>query len=258
PARGLCQNIGRAPKEGRENDEDKRPEARAGKPRRADHGDAGEGDETAEDLRPSRVFAQEEPRQRNGEKSLRLDDERGEPDRKALVDRNEQQAELSDTEQEPIEGDPPRRSLRRTDEEDRGKRGENEAQRREHQRRGLRHADLDGDEGQAPDDRDADRRQDVARGHAKADGRAAGTLSASGERHDEHYRRCARRAPFKKRRRRLHRPQVEKTRLAGLRLSAAAPDEGTAGWGREEQDGPTASPDLPIRSECEFLLAALR
>src|SRR5208337_5354279 len=130
--------------------------------------------EPAEDLRPSRVLAQEEPRQSDGEERLRLDDERGEPDRKALVDRDEEQAELSDAEQQAVQGDLPGRRLRRADEEDRRKRREDEPQRGEHERRGLRHADLDGDEGQAPNDRDADRRQGVSQSHSTNARPAAG------------------------------------------------------------------------------------
>ena len=43
----------------------------------------------------------------DGEEGLHLDDERGEPDRQALMDRDEQQPELPDADQEAIERDRP-------------------------------------------------------------------------------------------------------------------------------------------------------
>jgi SEC-C motif len=144
----------------------RRAKARPGETDRADHSEAGEGDEPGDDLRSPRPFAQKEPRQRDGEKRLRLDDERGEPDREACVNRREQETELSDAEQEVVKRDLPGRRLGRSDEHYGGRRGEDEPERREHQRRGLRHADLDGDEGQAPDDCDADGDANVAGAHA--------------------------------------------------------------------------------------------
>ena len=114
-AGGLGQHIGRAPEEGGENHQRERPEACAGEPRRADDGDPGEGDDASDKLNPLRKLAQQEPRQRDGEERLRLDDERGQADGKACVDRDEQQAELSDAEQQAIEGDLPGRRLRRPD-----------------------------------------------------------------------------------------------------------------------------------------------
>jgi hypothetical protein len=82
------------------------------------------------------------------------------------MDGKEQQAELPDPDQEPIEHNRPRRGLRRGHEQNNRDRGEQEPQRREHQRRGHADPNLDRNETQAPDDRDAHRREDVARAHA--------------------------------------------------------------------------------------------
>ena len=110
-ARRLGQDIRRAPEEGGENDERKRPEARAGEPRRTDDGDPGEGDGASNDLSPPRILAQEQPCQPDREERLRLDDERGQADRKACMDRDEQESELPDAEQQAIEGDRPERRV---------------------------------------------------------------------------------------------------------------------------------------------------
>ena len=74
-------------------------------------------------------------------------------------------AELADADQESVERDRPCRRLRRGKKEYNRDGGEKEPERREHQRRGLADPNLDRDEGEAPNDRDAQRRQDVARAH---------------------------------------------------------------------------------------------
>ena len=161
------QHIARRPERRRQNDDEERPEACPGEPLGADHRDADEGDGGADDLRPARPLAQDEPGEKDGEEHLRHDDQRRKPDRKALMDGDEQQAELADADQEAVERDRPRRRLRRGEKEHHRNGGEEEPQRGEHQRRRLADADLDGDEGQAPDDRDAHRREDVARAHVE-------------------------------------------------------------------------------------------
>ena len=50
-----------------------------------------------------RPFAKQDPGQRDREERLRLDDQRGEPDREALMDRDEQEAELADADQEAVD-----------------------------------------------------------------------------------------------------------------------------------------------------------
>jgi hypothetical protein len=98
-------------------------------------------------------------------RNIRLDNQGREADRKTLAYCDEQEAELSDPDQQHIEHDRPGRRPGRSDEEDDRDRGEQEAQRRQSERRGLADPDLDGDEGQAPDDRDAEGRESVARAH---------------------------------------------------------------------------------------------
>ena len=165
-ADALRQHVAGAPERSRQNDEQERPEARSREPFRTDDGHAGKTDRGANDLGATRPFAKPDPSEQDGEEHLRHDDKRRKPDREALMNGDEQHAELADPDQEPIKRHRPRRRLGRGEEEHHRDRGEEESERGEHQRRCLADADLDRDEGQAPDDRDAERGENIARAHA--------------------------------------------------------------------------------------------
>ena len=113
----------------------------------------------------ARPLAERDPGEQHGDEGLQLDHQRGEPDRHALPDREEQQAELADADQQPVEDHQQGPRARRLDKQQRGKGGEDEAQRGEHQRRRLAHPELDRDEGEAERGRGEDRRQEVAWRH---------------------------------------------------------------------------------------------
>ena len=64
-------------------------------------------------LQPLRPLRKNDPGEKDGEVDLRHDDQRRQPDREALADRDEHQAELADADQEAVERRLPRRRFRR-------------------------------------------------------------------------------------------------------------------------------------------------
>ena len=135
--------------------------------------------------------------------------------------RDEQQAELADADEQAVEDDERRRRLRRADEQDQRQRGEDEAQRRQRQRRRFGDADLDGDEREAPDDRDGDRGQDVARRHQAARLRSCWLVRRPSRRPCGASRRSSPRSPSPRRAAAsAERSEVMLRRSGGVRIAA--------------------------------------
>src|SRR5271166_937950 len=124
PPRGLREHVPAAPKERGQNDEQEGAKARAGEAVRADHRHAKESDGGADELDAARVLIQKGPRERDGEKRLRHNDERGEPNRKAVADGEEEKAELPEADEEAVHYDGQDRRFRRPHDEDEWDRGE--------------------------------------------------------------------------------------------------------------------------------------
>ena len=102
-ADGFGDHVAGAPEKRREHNDKERPEGRAGEALHADQPHAEEGDASSDRLHPVRPLAERGPRDENREVDLRLHDERGETDGKALANGDEQEAELADPYQEPVE-----------------------------------------------------------------------------------------------------------------------------------------------------------
>jgi hypothetical protein len=112
------------------------------------------------------VFLQQQHREQQRERGLRLQHQRREAGRHACRHAREQQPELEDRERQRHQRDPPPRHAGGAQEEDRGHGRDEEPQCREQQRREVREADLDDDEVHAPHGGEPEREQQVAGRHA--------------------------------------------------------------------------------------------
>lgn len=129
-----------------------------------DHGDARRGQQQGEPLEAAHPFAGEAHREADGEEDLDLDHQRGQARRDMAVDRDIEQAELSDADQQAIEREVTQRHRRAGEEEQGGEEHQAEAQGREQQRRQVPKRELDDHEVGAPDGDHGEREQEVAQG----------------------------------------------------------------------------------------------
>lgn len=113
--------------------------------------DAGEGHAHPQHPCPSRPFAEGHGGEEGREDRLDLEHEGGETGGHPPVHADEEQSELRHPEGQSDSHDPLPRDLGTADEEDRGQRGDQEAQGGEEQRREVREAELDDDEVDTPD-----------------------------------------------------------------------------------------------------------
>lgn len=145
------QHVGHTPAGRRRDhqDEGEHGPARALVDRR--HRDARESHPHPQHPYSARSFTEGERREESREDRLDLEHEGGETGGHPAVHADEEQPELRHSEDEPDADDPLPGDLGPADEEDRGQRGDQEAQGGEEQRREVPEADLDDDEIDTPD-----------------------------------------------------------------------------------------------------------
>ena len=158
-------DVARGPGQGAGEAEHQREQRGLGGAPQRDHGETDQPDEDAELLALGRALVEGECRDDDGEDDLHLDDERGQARGHPEVQRQVEQAELSQAEEQADEQDVAPASVRALHEEDGRHQHGHEAQRDEGQRRHVVQAGVDDDEVRAPDDRDRDGGEGVARRH---------------------------------------------------------------------------------------------
>ena len=130
----------------------------------SEHGDAGGGDDCADEIVPLEAVAEKCDGETDGEEHLHLDDQRGEAGGHAELDPQKQQAELEDTDRQSVSDHIGPRHARPPDHQHQRYRGEEEAQRGERERRQFAQADLDRNKREAQQRDDGQRQQQVAWG----------------------------------------------------------------------------------------------
>ena len=157
-------DVAEAPRGGGADGQRQRPDRDRRRAGGGDDPDPGQRQRSARELGALRPLLEQQDGEADGERGLQLEHEAGQAGGHALVDAEEEQAELAGREED-ADGDDVLGRHAGAGDEGEGEGDEAEAQPREQQRRKVVETDVDDDEVDAPHDRDDKCEEDMAAGH---------------------------------------------------------------------------------------------